>query len=104
MSAVEMGSAGWLRFCPMLSMAILLPLQLWLCFTVRSRAIRLLPVLLLSIPTILYLVSSIGTSGWENLRTAFLLVWTVGMLLMCGMGWGIWWMMTRRKRKGPRSR
>ena len=64
--------------------------QLLLCFKVKSRAIRLLPVLLLSIPTIIFVVMSVAITGWEGIGYLFLAIFTGFMMLMCGVGWGIW--------------
>ena len=72
------------------SIVVLLPIQLLLCFKVKSRAIRLLPVILLSIPTIIFTVMSVAITGWDGLGYIFLAIFTGFMLLLCGVGWGIW--------------
>ena len=72
------------------SIVVLLPIQLLLCFKVKSRAIRLLPVILLSIPTIIFTVMSVAITGWDGLGYIFLAIFAGFMLLMCGVGWGIW--------------
>ena len=72
------------------SIVVLLPIQLLLCFKVKSRVIRLLPVILLSIPTIIFTVMSVAITGWDGLGYIFLAIFTGFMLLMCGVGWGIW--------------
>ena len=81
------------------SIAVLLPIQLLLCFKVKSRAIRLLPVILLSFPTIIFVMMSVAITGWEGLGYIFLAVFTGFMLLMCGVGWGIWAIGKRIKRR-----
>ena len=43
------------------SIIVLLPFQLLLCFKVKSKSIRLLPIILLSIPTLIFIVMSIPT-------------------------------------------
>ena len=72
------------------SIVVLLPIQILLCFKVKSRAIRLLPVILLSIPTIIFVMMSVVITGWDGLGYIFLAIFTGFMLLMCGVGWGIW--------------
>lgn len=72
------------------SFAVLLPVQLLLCFKVRSRIIRLLPAVLLSILTIIFAVMSAAVTGWDGLGYIFLAIFTGFMLLICGAGWGIW--------------
>ena len=72
------------------SIVVLLPIQLLLCFKVKSRAIRLLPIILLSIPTIIFVMMSVATTGWDGLGYIFLAIFTGFMMFMCGAGWGIW--------------
>ena len=72
------------------SIVVLLPIQLLLCFKVKSRAIRLLPVILLSIPTIICVMMSAAITGWDGLGYMFLAIFTGFMMLMCGVGWVIW--------------
>ena len=79
------------------SVIVLLPVQLHLCFKAKSKAIRLLPVMVLSIATIIFAVMSVAITGWDGLGYVFLAIFTGFMLLMCGMGWGIWWIVKRKK-------
>ncbi|WP_300297810.1 hypothetical protein [uncultured Intestinimonas sp.] len=79
------------------SVIVLLPVQLLLCFKAKSKAIRLLPVMVLSIATIIFAVMSVAITGWDGLGYVFLAIFTGFMLLMCGMGWGIWWIVKRKK-------
>ena len=72
------------------SVVVLLPIQLLLCFKGKSRAIRLLPVILLSMLSIIFVMMSVALSGWDGLGYIFLAIFTGFMLLMCGIGWGIW--------------
>lgn len=72
------------------SIVILFPVQLLLCFKVKSTAIRLLPVLILSIPTLMFFFLGMTTPGWDGLGYLFLAIFTGFMLLMCGVGWCIW--------------
>ncbi len=72
------------------SIVVLLSLQLLLCFKVKSRVIRLLPVIVFSIPTIIFVVMSVASTGWDGLGYILLAIFAGFMLLMCGIGWGIW--------------
>ena len=72
------------------SIVVLLPVQLLLCFKVKSKVIRLLPVIVLSVLTIIFTVMSIAITGWDGLGYIFLAIFAGFMLLVCGMGWGIW--------------
>jgi len=76
---------------------VLLSVQLLLCFKAKSKAIRLLPAITLSIATIIFVVMSVAITGWDGLGYVFLAIFTGFMLLMCGMGWGLWWAVKRRK-------
>lgn len=80
------------------SIVVLLSIQLLLCFKVKSRAIRLLPVIVLSILTIIFIVMSVAITGWDGLGYIFLAVFAGFMLLMCGVGWGIWAIIKHKKR------
>lgn len=77
-------------FVLIFSTVVLLPVQLLLCFKVKSKAIRLLPVAVLAILTIILIGISVTLTGWDGLGYIFLAIFTGFMLLMCGMGWGIW--------------
>ncbi len=72
------------------SVFILLPLQLLLCFKVKSIIIRLLPVTVLSISAVYFLVMSAVITGWDGVGYLFLSIFAGFMLFMCGVGWGIW--------------
>ena len=72
------------------SIIVLLPFQLLLCFKVKSKAIRLLPVILLSIPTLIFIGMAITIPGWDGLGYIFLAIFTGFMMFMCGVAWGIW--------------
>ena len=75
---VWMGNVELTTVTLFLSATVLLPLQLLLCFKVKSKLVRLVPVCLLVLPTALF-------AGF--------------MLLICGVGWGIWGMIRLIKRK-----
>ena len=81
------------------SLVVLLPIQLLLCFKVKSKAIRLLPIILLSILTLIFIVMSTTTQGWDGLGYIFLAVFTGFMILICGVGWCIWSIIKLIKKK-----
>ena len=72
------------------SIIVLLPIQLLLCFRIKSKVIRLLPIILLSIPTLIFIFMSTTTQGWDGLGYVFLAIFTGFMTLACGVAWGIW--------------
>lgn len=101
---VWMGDIELTTFVLIFSIVVLLPVQLLLCFKVKSKAIRLMPVVVLSIPTIIFTVMSVAIAGWDGLGYIFLVIFTGFMLLMCGIGWGVWWIINRKKQSKPQSK
>ncbi len=72
------------------SVAVILPAQLLLCFKIRKIVIRLLPVMVLSVLTAVFSLLAAVTSGWDSLGYIVLAVFAGMMLLACGGAWGIW--------------
>ncbi len=81
------------------SLVILLPVQLLLCFKVKSLAIRLTPVITLSVLTVLFIVLWLSTPGWDGLHYAFLAIFAGLMIFMCGIGWAVWAVADSLKKK-----
>lgn len=81
------------------SVVILLPIQLLLCFKVKSRTIRLLPIVILSVLTVAFVVMCFSIPGWDGLGYVFLAIFTGFMMFMCGIGWGIWAIVSCLKKK-----
>ena len=81
------------------SAAVILPVQLLLCFKIRKNVIRLLPVIVLSVLTAVLSLLAATTSGWDSLGYVILAVFTGLMLLACGGAWGIW-AVAKRMKKG----
>lgn len=82
-----------------ISVVFLFPLQLYLCFKVRSRAIRLLPVVLLFVPTVILAFMGNYVNGWDRLGYQILAAFSGFMLLICGAAWGIWAIVEYRRNK-----
>lgn len=72
------------------SIGILLPVQLLLCFKVKSCFLRLLPVLLLSVLVGILMVLWLSSTGWDGLGYGLLAVFAGFMLFLCAVGWSIW--------------
>ncbi len=96
---VWMGDMELTAFTLVFSIAVLLPIQLLLCFKVKNKAIRLLPVILLSISAICWILLSVAITGWDGLGYLFLAIFTGFMLFICGIAWGIWGIAKFAKRK-----
>ena len=72
------------------SLVILLPVQLLLCFKVRRVWIRLLPALLCCVLILFFLVIAGFFSGFDSIGYVIFAIYAACMLVVCGLGWGIW--------------
>lgn len=81
------------------SVAVLLPIQLLLCFRVRNKAARLLPISVLFISAVVSAAVSVAVMGWKSLGYVFLAIFTGFMSLICVIGWGIWAVVKLAKKK-----
>lgn len=81
------------------SIVVLLPLQLLLCFKVKKLMFRLLPIIILSILTIAFMVMNFLIPGWDGLGYLFLAIFSGFMIFMCGVGWGIWAISAKAKKR-----
>lgn len=86
------------------SVAVLLPIQLLLCFKVRSKAARLLPISVLFISAVVSAAVSAAVMGWKRLGYVFLAIFTGFMSLICVIGWGYGQLSNLRKRKVTENR
>ncbi len=82
-----------------ISVVILLPVQLLLCFKVKSLAVRLTPVIVLSGSLALFIFLWLSTPDWGGLSYAFFAVFVGFMIFMCGIGWAVWAVAHCLKRK-----
>ena len=81
------------------SFLVIIPVQLVLCFKVKRKIVRLLPVIIFSIPTIVFTFMAMIISGWDGIGYIFLAIFAGFMLLACGIAWGIWGLSRFVKRK-----
>lgn len=81
------------------SIVILLPLQLLLCFKVKKLLFRLLPIIILSVLTIAFIVMNFLIPGWDGLGYLFFAIFSGFMIFMCGVGWGIWAISAKAKKR-----
>ncbi len=72
------------------SVAVLLPLQLLLCFKVKSLLLRLTPAVLLTAAAVGLVLKAALSVGWEGLPYLFLAAFAGIMALSCGVGWAVW--------------
>ena len=96
---VWIGDIELIKAVLVLSVGILLLIQLLLCFKVKNKNIRLLPVILLSIVTIFFVAMASTATDWENLGYIFPAIFIGFMWIACGMAWGIWAIIKLVKKK-----
>ena len=84
-----------------LSVVLVLPVQLLLCFKVKNRTICLLPIIFLLLLTALFIFLALSIPDIGAVGYAFFAVYTGFMIFMCGIGWGIWWIINRKKQRRP---
>ncbi len=89
-------------FIVIVSTIVFLTAQLLLCFKVRCVWIRLIPVYLSVLATILFFILTLTADGWEVLGYLLLALLSAYLLAVCTLCWGIWvivLLIRRRKRK-----
>ena len=96
---VWIGDMELIKVVLVLSVGVLLLIQLLLCFNVKNKNIRLLPVILLSIVTIFFVAMASTATDWENLGYIFPAIFIGFMWIACGMVWGIWAIIKLVKKK-----
>ena len=67
-----------------------LVLQLLLCFKAKKIIIKLLPIALFIVSTIVFTFCSATINGWDGLGYLFVALLSFGLIWVCGLGWGIW--------------
>ena len=73
-----------------IAIAVIFPLQLLLCFKGKSLLVRLCPVLLTLLLTVIPWIAALITKSWLFLVIGYLaLYYAAFFLIACGMGWGI---------------
>ena len=88
------------------SAVLILPVQLLLCFKVKSRIIRFIPVIALLIIAIIAIIRYANAIDWDGLGFVVVVMYEAFMLLMCGIGWGVWgiWVLVNAvKKKGNKK-
>ena len=73
-----------------ISLVVVLPVQLLLCFKVKSRKIRSMPMTILFLSAAANLLMFAVTSGWKRLIFGYGALYMAIMMLMCAVGWTVW--------------
>lgn len=67
-----------------------LPIQLALCFKVKSKTVRFLPIIILAILAVIAASAAMTSTNWDAIFYLVSAVYLAIMLAVCGIGWGIW--------------
>lgn len=74
-----------------LSIAVLwLAMQTIMCFKVKSRLIRFVPLIVSAPLTIVFFILTITITTWDALGYLLLTMYSGEFLIASGLGWGIW--------------
>ena len=87
---IWIGDINIAPFIWLFTLIVVLPIQLVLCFKVKSKIVRLLPVIILTALTIVSAVAAAVGTDWDVLFYLICAVYFAIMLFVCGFGWGIW--------------
>ena len=87
------------RLALILSVVIFLPVQLLLCFKVKSRTIRLLPIIAFSLLILVNVLMAIVTEFANRIAFALFALLSGIVLITCGIGWGIWAIVNLKQKK-----
>lgn len=95
---VWIGDINIAPFIWIFTLIVVFPIQLALCFKVKSKVVRLLPVIILSVLAVAAAIATATSIDWDALFYLICVVYLVIMLFACGIGWGIW-AIVRKKNK-----
>ncbi|MBQ2251349.1 MAG: hypothetical protein II329_00130 [Clostridia bacterium] len=76
---------------------IVLLVQLLLCFKVKNKHIRLMPVYLFSLLTVVFGILAIFFDGWDRVGFLVLAACAAFFLLVCAAAWAVWRVVNRRR-------
>ena len=65
-------------------------LQLLLCFKAKKRFIKLFPIALFVVSTIVFYICSATINGWDGLGYLFFALLSFVLIVVCGVAWGVW--------------
>lgn len=73
--------------------------QLLLCFKVKKKIVRLMPMCLSLIATIIFAVLAVIFDGWDRVGWFFLAGVTAFLLCAVVIAWGIWYILRKSLNK-----
>ncbi len=78
---------------------LVLTVQLFFCFKIKSAFLRLLPAVLLFTVALTFFCLVFIFDGWDALGFLLLSMWTGILLLVDGLAWAIWAIIKKLKNK-----
>ncbi len=72
-------------------------LQILLCSKVKSKLLRLIPVLLFSGASVIFAITAFFFDGWDTVGFLFLAICSAVLLIACGIGWLIYCFVKKQK-------
>ncbi len=73
-----------------ISIVLIFPIQMFLCFKVKSFIIRIIPVGILTFAILVFLFLASTIKGWDSLGYIFLAIFAGIMLFACVLAWALW--------------
>ena len=73
-----------------LSLIIILPIQILICFKAKSIFVRFIPIIVFTAAVLIWIILSFAVAGWDGLLYLFFAIYMIFMIFVCGIGWGIW--------------
>lgn len=82
---------------------LVLMFQLFLCYKAKKISVKLMPVILLVISTIVLYVLAVIIGGWDGFFLVSYAIFSFILLLASGLGWAIWliWAIVKKIRDKP---
>lgn len=73
-----------------ISILIMIPLQLLLCFKAKNLILKLLPIFILLFLIVTFICMSQFAEGWDGLGYTILAMFAAILLFACIVAWVIW--------------
>ena len=83
----------------LIAAVFVLLIQLLMCFKVKPFYIRILPAMLFSGVSAIFLLMAAISEDWDAFGFIFLSICSAALLLPCAIAWAIWKVIEKIKRK-----
>ncbi|MBR2937416.1 MAG: hypothetical protein IKB80_02845 [Oscillospiraceae bacterium] len=81
-----------------ISVIVTLLLQILLCFKSKKMWVKILPAMLLVLSAIVFSICSARIGGWDAFGYLFFAFLSLGLIIVCGIGWIIWAIVRKRNK------